>query len=431
MTFRATELLSTVLVCLTFFVTSAAPATGAEDLPDSKWYTIQVSSSREAEGAEQHVAALKAQGLDAVTSYEVVEGKGMWYRVYIGRFKTKKAAETEASRMVEEGVISGYWVKELKDIDILSVPLEPDRTKQAVVKKEGPLEPEVQRVDSGKLPEPQADVKDQVQAPQLPSEAKVEEVTEPSKDIADRTTPVPEPESTPEKSPEPQISLQEQAETLPTPAEEEGPAIAASSGDIADRRVVKESSIRAPTSRSKTDDRGPFSLGMRLGGVYLPGLDKFTVSTPATIWCFEEKFLITTLVPSYSFNKSFALEGSVEKILNAEFDFLYATLGPKFRFLTSNSKGLFNPSPYIRGAVAWGDMSWDDMPGSFDSSIGGELGTGLDIITFRSSIKLGIEISYRSIKLDYNIPSDLDVISSRDNIDFSGYSFTGFLNYYF
>ena len=76
-------------------------------------------------------------------------------------------------------------------------------------------------------------------------------------------------------------------------------------------------------------------------------------------------------------------------------------------------------------------MSWDEAPGSFDTGLGWELGTGLDIITIRSNMKLGLETSYRRIKLDYNVPSGPGVTSSQSEIDFSGFSFAGFMSFYF
>ncbi|MBN1626215.1 MAG: SPOR domain-containing protein, partial [Deltaproteobacteria bacterium] len=435
MNLRTAILLSIVSVCQILGLTASVPAIGADALPDST-YTIQVSSSREAEGADKHVAALKAHGLNAVSSYEAVEGKGMWYRVYVGRFRTKHEAETVASGMKAEGIISGYWIKELKDINIPPVTSEPSRAEGAVVEKEGPRETEAQLVDSGESPESWTGVEEQVriESPQLSEEVRDAAAPGPSVDIEERAA-VEEalPGFVAENPLEPRVGDREQAEAQPqqTPPEEEATPIIASSGDVTDKQAGKDSRIRRPSPGSAAGNIKRFYMGIRIGGVYMPGADEFTVSSSTTGWYFEEKFLTNTLMASYSLNKSFSLDFSVEKILNTEFNSLFATLGTKFRFFTSNTKGLFNLSPYVRGAPAWGNMSWDNMPGSFDSGIGGELGTGIDIITLRSNMRLGLDIAYRSMKFDYNTPSDINVTSSRDTIDFSGYSLTGFLNYYF
>jgi len=435
MNFRTTILLFTLSVCQILHLTAAAPAIGADALPDSS-YTIQVSSSREAEGADRHVAALKAHGLDAVSSYEAVEGKGMWYRVYVGRFRTKQEAETAANGMKEEGIISGYWIKEIKDINIPPVTTEPNRTEQAVSEKEENRQTGAQIADSERPPEPRTGDREQVrlESPRLSSEVKGAAPPGPSADIEEKAA-VEEafPGFVTEKPLKPRVVERKQTEAQPqraTPEEEAAPIIASAS-DVTERQAGQDSLIRKASPESAAGNMKRFYMGIRIGGVYMPGVDEFTVSSSTTGWYFEEKFLINTLMASYSLNKSLSIDLGIEKILNTEFNSLFATLGATYRFFTSNTQGLFNLSPYVRGAPAWGNMSWDDMPGSFDSGIGGELGTGIDIITLSSNMRLGLDMAYRSVKFDYNAPSGMDVTSSRDSIDFSGYSLTGFLNYYF
>jgi hypothetical protein len=73
--------------------------------------SIQVSSFRERREAENEVLRLKAHGTDAMFRYEKVEGKGMWYRVYVGRFEGSRQARAYAQNLKDRGVITWSWVK--------------------------------------------------------------------------------------------------------------------------------------------------------------------------------------------------------------------------------------------------------------------------------------------------------------------------------
>lgn len=73
--------------------------------------SIQVSSFRERREAENEVLRLKAHGADAMFRYEKVKGKGMWYRVYVGRFENHRQAQAYAKNLKNRGVITWSWVK--------------------------------------------------------------------------------------------------------------------------------------------------------------------------------------------------------------------------------------------------------------------------------------------------------------------------------
>jgi hypothetical protein len=429
-------LLSAAFVCSVFFTTKAAPAAYAEEGPaiasamhNTIWYTIQVSSSREEQDAARQVAILNTHGLAAVSSYEAVEGKGMWYRVYVGRFRTVKEAEAAASRLKADGIISGYWIKDLKDPDAMPASSETDKVERTIAEKDESPAQEVPLVPSEKPGEPQIIPEDQVKAlpPQMPVQSESTGLIVASEE--NMTAPIQEPLS---QTTTPQPGPEDQVKPLP-------PLLTAQ-GERTELIVPFQEKVAAPTRETlgqttapelKHEDEKLFSVALRFGSVYFQGLDEFTISGPTVNYYFEKEYLTAAIAPSFRLNKSFSLEGSLEKILNAEFNFSYVTLGPRLRLTASNTKALFNLSPYIRGALAWGKMSWDDAPGSFDNGLGWELGTGLDVIAIRSNMKLGLETSYRSIKFGYNIPSGQGVTSSQSKIDFSGFSFNGFLNYSF
>ena len=58
----------------------------------AKPYVVQVRATQDARVAEDTVTALKTRGHDAYSEKVVLEGKGAWLRVFIGRFPSEKAA---------------------------------------------------------------------------------------------------------------------------------------------------------------------------------------------------------------------------------------------------------------------------------------------------------------------------------------------------
>jgi hypothetical protein len=73
--------------------------------------TIQVSAFKKSYEAERDVARLKSHGLDAKNRKESVPGNGVWYRVYVGRFKKRSEARAVADSLKAQGIISWAWIK--------------------------------------------------------------------------------------------------------------------------------------------------------------------------------------------------------------------------------------------------------------------------------------------------------------------------------
>ena len=69
--------------------------------------SLQVSSFQTLEQARNEESRLKAIGVDAFIRHEKVRGKGMWYRVYIGKFNSKRQALDHEKRLKEKGII--HW----------------------------------------------------------------------------------------------------------------------------------------------------------------------------------------------------------------------------------------------------------------------------------------------------------------------------------
>jgi hypothetical protein len=117
-----TYLFQYCIVTVLLVFSSVAPLTADTRSPDYRTSggsagatvattSIQVSSFRGRQEAEDEVSRLKAHGADAMYRYEKVKGKGMWYRVYVGRFENSGQARAYAQNLKDQGVITWSWVK--------------------------------------------------------------------------------------------------------------------------------------------------------------------------------------------------------------------------------------------------------------------------------------------------------------------------------
>ncbi len=77
---------------------------------NNKPYAIQIKAGRDPERVKKFVAILKKKGVDAHWARVNIEGKGVWYRVFIGHFANNKDA---VKYMREKGINKSYpgsWV---------------------------------------------------------------------------------------------------------------------------------------------------------------------------------------------------------------------------------------------------------------------------------------------------------------------------------
>lgn len=72
--------------------------------------TIQVASLRDVKIADEMVETLKKKGYNAYRTIGKVPGKGVWYRVRVGQFKTKSEAESTMKRLKKDN-LSAYLVR--------------------------------------------------------------------------------------------------------------------------------------------------------------------------------------------------------------------------------------------------------------------------------------------------------------------------------
>jgi hypothetical protein len=85
--------------------------TGTLPVANQDAVTIQVSAFKKDHEAARDAARLKSHGLSAKIRKESVPGKGVWYRVYLGRFKNRGEARAIADALKARGIISRAWIK--------------------------------------------------------------------------------------------------------------------------------------------------------------------------------------------------------------------------------------------------------------------------------------------------------------------------------
>ena len=87
--------------------------------PSTSWFSIQVSALPELAKAENEVSRLRDKGYDPYYRFEDTGSKGMWYRVYVGRYPTQLEAQQTAERLIEQRVVKSYLLRKMlaeKDI---------------------------------------------------------------------------------------------------------------------------------------------------------------------------------------------------------------------------------------------------------------------------------------------------------------------------
>jgi cell division septation protein DedD len=84
---------------------AAAPAAQpAAASVDRGRFTIQVAAFQEIRGAEQMVGTLRSKGYPAYQIQVTVPGKGEWYRVRVGAFESREAAEATLKKLSNDQV---------------------------------------------------------------------------------------------------------------------------------------------------------------------------------------------------------------------------------------------------------------------------------------------------------------------------------------
>ena len=72
--------------------------------PYVKAYTIQAASVKNALDADRLVAKLKKKGFESYRAIGKVPGKGIWYRVRVGEYKSKASAQSTLNKLKKAGL---------------------------------------------------------------------------------------------------------------------------------------------------------------------------------------------------------------------------------------------------------------------------------------------------------------------------------------
>jgi len=76
-------------------------------------FALQIGSFPVMKEARERIAALRAEGLTASMKSVELDGRGTWYRVYVGDFSSKNQAEEEGKRLKAKKLIEGYVISNL------------------------------------------------------------------------------------------------------------------------------------------------------------------------------------------------------------------------------------------------------------------------------------------------------------------------------
>ena len=116
-----------VMIVSIFFIPNMVSSAYAE----KRFYSLHVSSFKNLSNAVKEVNKLKRSGHHAFYRHETVNGKGKWYRVYIGKFVDKEEARKLGSELKEKGLVSYFMPMSIdRDIKVGQKGLLPEKDKE-------------------------------------------------------------------------------------------------------------------------------------------------------------------------------------------------------------------------------------------------------------------------------------------------------------
>lgn len=357
------------------------------DIPGS-FYSIHVSSHRYRNNAESEVFHLKKRGLQAFHQYETIPDKGKWYRVYIGRFDTKKEAKQKAIQLKQQKIVSYYSIIAIQEIREASPrhTIESDKYLQTETgSRKVSAEPHKEEPLSIKARKKQEEMK----TDKLPLERRVE--VKADKEKAQRAF-----ERT--KAERRKVSPVEK-----TPTE----------------TILKQWDLQRDRFLSMYLKAGAFTSSTASDFEIIEDQASGTMT-----WSFTGDTAQAGIVSSIKVFKGFNMYGGFEYAFADEINAMFFSVGPELTFDVSDS--IF---PYIKGGTVYGTLDWEVIPGEFDDGLGWETGCGVYLL--KSRFKLGVDFLYRGIEFDYTPPNTTGVSANDSLIDVSGFSISGSVAYFF
>ncbi len=426
-------------------------------------YVIHVSSFENRNKAEREISNLSKLNLDTFYKYEMVEGKGAWFRVYIGTFNDKKEAQSKGSELIDKGIISYFQPLHLqKDLttgkesvqsnklteqyfkkpeELKTLPVIKIRNEVDEAKKDKPVQNQQQRttgkesVQSNKLIEWYFKAPEELKT--LPvikngNEAtkKTKGSTETNKKSAENTgNVIGALEIKVKKAPiilEQAKDFKVASQTMKKTAEVEG----ASREKSHKPRTILDNTDRATKKAVKgtQHSKSPFSLSLNAGGFRSGGASDFEITEVSgavtNIYALKTMASQIAFASSYRVHGDYDLYGDITYLFGNRIKSMFLSLGPKKTFDISDWASI-----YLKGGAVYGNFNWNGPPGDFEKDYGLEAGFGANIL--RTRIKVGLDFLYRNIEFDYNAQGISGVSASSSSIDFSGFSISGSIKYFF
>ena len=400
------------------------------------FYSIHISSHRQQAKAEAEVKKLATKGLDVFVRHQEVQGKGKWYRVYVGKFNTKQEAAADMNRLRKMNVSKYFAIRQLtadkpkadkvtaKPVDYyLFVGFYNDLDQAR--KEEKRLASELSSNDYRAFITRQT-VTDGVnyrvyigtfagkqQAEKLGAEWKKEKL------LTSFYIPVPRTQD-----------MIKGRMPVAAPAAAAAAATATAAVAVEEKKKAPEKvQKKEPVAEKKTavdqiDDFSRFAL-MFKGGAFSPQkTDDFSVTIGTTTYRVSDDPAPQVGIEAvFRFNKTIGLYGSGDTVFIDGVDWYNFAAGPIVTFQSKDSV-----MAYLKGGAVYGDFSWD-APGKFDSSVGWEAAAGFNFL--RSKFKVGVDLAYRSMSFDYKPPAGAVVTPPGNALDLSGFSVMGTISYWF
>jgi hypothetical protein len=347
-----------------------------------------VSSHKYHKNAESEVSKLEKSGLQAFHQYESVAGKGKWYRVYIGRFDSKKEAKQNAIRLKQQKIISYYSIIAMQETTEAS-PRDTTETDKYLQTETDSRKVSAERERKEPL---------SIKAGKKQREKKIDLLP---------------------------LDKRVEAKAYNEKAQHTLELTEAEKGEIS---PVEKTPIKSILKQRDLQKDRLFSMYLKAGAFTSSAASDFEITeervSGTMTWSFTGDTAQAALVSSIRVFKDFNMYGSFEYAFADEINAMFLSIGPELTIDVSDS--IF---PYLKGGAVYGTFDWDEIPGEFDDGLGWETGCGVYIL--KSRFKLGFDFLYRGIEFDYTPPNIGGVRANDSLIDVSGFSISGSVAYFF
>ena len=386
--------------------------------PAYAFYSIHVSSCQDANNAIEEVNGLQARGFDAFTRYENVPGKGMWHRVYVGRYASAGAASGVARDLKSRGIVSYTSVQSLGDQVPITSTSPAQRTSQPAPAPRQTYvapTPAPTTTPGASYPVVAATPTNGTTAPALSGS----QPRATGGQYDDLVTSQPKPPAT--ETPPPAAAQSQAAPPLaggepgqPEAAPGAAPAPQPEQTYTEPRRV-----------RVREEPPSSFALGAITGYTFWSNLKNFSVTTSSgtTQKLSDDGAFFFGVQPSFRFDDVWSIEGNISRYFASDVDLWYFGLAGRASLPDAD-----RVIPYLKAGVGYGALSTTAISGSFHDGYAWELGLGVEV-PFYEYYSFGLEAMYRSMTFTYDGPSGST--ASSDNLDLSGFTITGRFDYRF